>query len=171
MTGNNKETQQGGPAPAANPPPDSPEVITLPPFIFLGFYVIGYISDRAFPTDFGTVYGRYVAGGLMLAISAALVVWSVACFVRAKTHVDVRKPATSLITDGPYRLSRNPIYLAMVLFYAGFAVVFSLSITLGLLVPCLALLHYGVISREETYLNRIFGDDYRAYKAKVRRWI
>jgi protein-S-isoprenylcysteine O-methyltransferase Ste14 len=143
----------------------------MPPIIFIGFYAIGYISDRAFPIDFGTAVARYAAAGTMLVCSAALVIWAIACFVRAKTHVDVRKPATSLVTDGPYRLSRNPIYLAMVLFYAGFAVVFSLSITLALLIPCIALLHHGVVSREEAYLDRTFGQSYRDYKAKVRRWL
>jgi len=117
------------------------------------------------------VYARYAIGGALLAISGTLVAWAIASFVRAKTHVDVRKPATALVSDGPYRLSRNPIYVAMALFYAGFAVAFSLPITLGLLVPCLVLLTRGVICREESYLERKFGTEYLAYKARVRRWL
>lgn len=154
-----------------NPESDAPDVITFPPVIFIVFYIIGYVTDRAFPTDLGTVHARYAMGGVLLAVSGALVAWAVASFVKAKTHVDVRKPATSLVSDGPYRLSRNPIYVAMALFYAGFAVAFSLSIALGLLIPCLALLHHGVISREESYLERKFGAEYQAYKARVRRWL
>jgi protein-S-isoprenylcysteine O-methyltransferase Ste14 len=153
------------------PDSDSPDVLTFPPVIFIVFYVIGYVTDRAFPTDLGEVYARYAIGGALLAISGTLVAWAIASFVRAKTHVDVRKPATALVSDGPYRLSRNPIYVAMALFYAGFAVAFSLPITLGLLVPCLVLLTRGVICREESYLERKFGTEYLAYKARVRRWL
>ncbi|NQV80495.1 MAG: isoprenylcysteine carboxylmethyltransferase family protein [Alphaproteobacteria bacterium] len=152
-------------------PPDSPDVLTFPPVIFIIFYVIGYVTDRAFPADLGTLDIRYAIGGVLIALSVALVAWAVTHFLRAKTHVDVRKPATALVTGGPYRLSRNPMYLAMTLLYAGFAVTFSLPITLTLLIPCLVLLHHGVISREETYLERKFGDEYRAYKARVRRWL
>jgi len=152
-------------------PPDSPDVLTFPPVIFIVFYVIGYVTDRAFPTDIGTAGARYAIGGALIACSAALVAWAVAHFVRAKTHVDVRKPAKALVTDGPYRLSRNPMYLAMTLLYAGFAVAFSLPITLGVLVPCLAVLHRGVIRREEIYLERKFGVAYRDYRARVRRWL
>jgi len=155
----------------ADAPPDSPDVLTFPPVIFIIFYVIGYVTDRAFPADLGTLDIRYAIGGVLIALSVALVAWAVTHFLRAKTHVDVRKPATALVTGGPYRLSRNPMYLAMTLLYAGFAVAFSLPITLALLIPCLALLHHGVIRREETYLERKFGDEYRAYKARIRRWL
>ena len=114
---------------------------------------------------------RYAIGGVLIAAGGALAAWAITRFVQSKTNVDVRKPATSLVSDGPYRLSRNPMYIAMTLFYAGFAVAFSLPITLGLLIPCLALLHRGVISREEDYLERKFGDEYRHYKTRVRRWL
>ena len=158
------------------PPPkrdgiDHPNVITYPPVIFMLFYGIGYLADRAFPVELGTLQIRYAIGGLLLAFSGVLVFWALARFIRAKTHVDVRKPATSLVTDGPYRLSRNPMYVALTLFYAGFAIAFSLPLTLGALIPCLIVMRRGVIDREEAYLDLKFGDDYRAYKARVRRWI
>lgn len=150
---------------------DAPNVLTFPPIIFIMFYVMGYVTDRAFPIEIGNPDTRWMAGGVLLALSIALVAWAVARFVRAKTHVDVRKPATALVSDGPYRLSRNPMYLAMTLFYAGFSVAFSLPLTLGFLIPCLVVLHYGVILREENYLEGKFGDGYRDYKSRVRRWV
>ena len=150
--------------------PDSPDVLTFPPVIFLIFYVIGYVTDRAFPADLGILHTRYAIGGVLIAAGITMAAWAITQFVRAKTHVDVRKPATALVVSGPYRLSRNPMYLAMTLLYAGFAVGFSMPITLGLLIPCLALLHRGVIRREEDYLARKFGDEYRKYKARVGRW-
>lgn len=150
---------------------EAPDVLTFPPVIFLAFYAMGYVTDRAFPADIGSLETRWIAGGVLLALSVALVAWAVVRFVKARTHVDVRKPATSLVSDGPYRLSRNPMYLAMILFYAGFAVGFSLPLTLAFLIPCLAVLHHGVIVREEGYLERRFGDEYRTYKNRVRRWM
>jgi protein-S-isoprenylcysteine O-methyltransferase Ste14 len=150
---------------------DAPDVLTFPPVIFIIFYVIGYVTDLAFPADLGTSDLRYAIGGVFIAAGVALAAWAITRFVQSKTNVDVRKPATSLVSDGPYRLSRNPMYIAITLFYAGFAVAFSLPITLGLLIPCLALLHRGVISREEDYLERKFGDEYRDYRARVRRWL
>ena len=150
---------------------DGPDVITFPPVIFIAFYAIGYITDRAFPAELGMQSVRYAVGGLFLGASGALVFWAIAHFVRAKTHVDVRKPATALVTDGPYRLSRNPMYLAATLLYAGFAIIFSLPITLAFLAVCLTVLQIGVINREEVYLDRRFGDDYRQYRTRVRRWL
>ena len=166
MTGKNMDTPN--PEQVEN---DSPNVITFPPVIFFMFYIMGYVTDRAFPTDLASSETLYAIGGALLVFSGAIVIWAVMHFIRAKTPVDVRKPATTLVTDGPYRLSRNPMYIAMTLFYGGFAVAFSLPITLGFLIPCLALLQYAVISREEIYLDRKFGDDYRNYKLRVRRWL
>ena len=175
MTGQNIDTPEPEPPQPDNSlpdaPPDAPDVLTFPPVIFIIFYVIGYVTDRAFPADLGTLNTRYAIGGVLIAISVALVAWAVTRFVRAKTNLDVRKPATALVSDGPYRLSRNPMYLSLTLLYAGLAVAFSLPITLALLIPCLALLHHGVIAREEIYLARKFGDEYREYKARVRRWL
>ncbi len=171
MTGQKIDTPEPEPPQPDDSTPDAPDVLTFPPVIFLIFYVIGYVTDRAFPADLGTLDTRYAIGGVLIAISVALVAWAVTRFVRAKTHVDVRKPATALVSDGPYHVSRNPMYLSMTLLYAGFAVAFSMPITLALLIPCLALLHHGVISREEIYLDRIFGGEYREYKARVRRWL
>jgi protein-S-isoprenylcysteine O-methyltransferase Ste14 len=150
---------------------DAPDVVTFPPIFFIIFYAIGYVTDLAFPVDLGTPELRYAIGGVLIAISVALAAWAISRFIRSKTHVDVRKPATTLVVGGPYRLSRNPMYLALTLLYAGLAAVFSLPFTLVLLIPCLALLHRGVISREEDYLERKFGDEYRAYRARVRRWL
>lgn len=149
---------------------DAPNVLTFPPVIFLIFYVIGYVTDLAFPIDFGALGYSYVFGGMLIAAGGALAAWAITHFVRARTHVDVRKPATSLVVSGPYRLTRNPMYIALTLLYEGFAVGFSMPITVALLIPCLALLHHGVIRREEDYLERKFGDEYRAYKARVGRW-
>lgn len=155
----------------ADAPPDAPDVLTFPPIIFAVFFVIGYVTDRAFPSDIGISSIRYAVGGVLIGLSIILAGWGLAHFARAKTHVDVRKPATTLVTGGPYRLSRNPMYLALSLLYAGFAVAFLLPVTLVLLIPCLVVLYLGVIRREEAYLDRKFGEAYRNYRSRVRRWL
>lgn len=150
---------------------DAPDVITFPPVIFAIFFVIGYVTDLAFPVELGFPEIRTTAGAVLIITSIAIVAWAVSRFIGAKTHVDVRKPATTIVTDGPYRLSRNPMYVAASLLYAGVAIILAMPWTLALLIPCLITLNQGVILREERYLEGKFGDSYRDYKSRVRRWI
>jgi protein-S-isoprenylcysteine O-methyltransferase Ste14 len=90
---------------------------------------------------------------------------------RAHTPVDPLKPTTALVTEGPFRYSRNPIYLALTLLYLGVALLINALWILLLVVPVLVVICYGVIAREEAYLARKFGDAYRQYTAQVRRWL
>ena len=80
-------------------------------------------------------------------------------------------PSTTVVTTGLYRLSRNPIYLGLAALYLGLAFAANSGWAVILLLPILAVMRYGVIAREERYLEAKFGDDYRAYKARVRRWL
>jgi protein-S-isoprenylcysteine O-methyltransferase Ste14 len=91
-------------------------------------------------------------------------------FRRAGTDVRPDQPTTALVTDGIYRYSRNPLYIAQALIYAGIALAADSLWALALLVPTLIVIRYGVIAREEAYLERKFSDDYRRYKTAVRRW-
>jgi len=150
---------------------DAPEVLTFPPVIFAIFFAMGYVTDLAFPVEPGLAAVRLIGGGALVTASVALVAWAFSRFLKARTHVDVRRPATTLVKDGPYRLSRNPMYVAASLLYAGTAILLALPWTLVFLIPCLVVLHYGVIAREERYLEHKFGDTYRDYKSRVRRWI
>jgi protein-S-isoprenylcysteine O-methyltransferase Ste14 len=150
---------------------DAPDVLTFPPVIFAIFFVIGYVTDLAFPVETGFAELRLTGGAFMIILSIALVGWALSRFISAKTHVDVRKSATTLVTDGPYRLSRNPMYLAASLIYGGVAIILNMPWTLVLLIPCLITLYRGVIRREETYLEGKFGQPYRDYKNRVRRWL
>jgi protein-S-isoprenylcysteine O-methyltransferase Ste14 len=81
------------------------------------------------------------------------------------------KPTTALVTEGPFRYSRNPIYVALTLLYVGVALLINALWILLLIVPAVLVLRYGVIAREEAYLARKFGDAYRQYMAQVRRWL
>jgi protein-S-isoprenylcysteine O-methyltransferase Ste14 len=90
---------------------------------------------------------------------------------RAGTRVEANKPTTTIVTDGPYRFTRNPIYIGMFLGQAGLAIGFDSLWVLVMLMPFYLVIRYGVIAREEDYLDRKFGAAYRVYKARVRRWL
>ena len=90
---------------------------------------------------------------------------------RAETNVDPRKPATTVVTGGPFRFTRNPLYLSMTLIYGGIAAVAN-ALPAALLLPIvLHLMRRGVIEREERYLERKFGDEYIEYRVRTPRWI
>ena len=97
--------------------------------------------------------------------------WGTPTSQRAGTHVDPALPATVLVVTGPFRFSRNPMYLARTLLYAGLALVMNTLWPLIALAPLLVLIQHGVIYREERYLDATFGHAYRQYQAQVRRWI
>ena len=114
---------------------------------------------------------QYIARFAIIALSGVIVVPAVLQFRRARTSFSTFAPATHLVTRGSYRLSRNPGYVALSLLYLGIGVAAdNLWIVAGL-VPILIVMHYGVILREEQYLERAFGEEYLQYKASVRRWV
>ena len=89
----------------------------------------------------------------------------------AGTRVETVEPTTAIVTSGPYRYTRNPIYIGMFVALIGLAIGFdSLWIAIAL-VPFYLVIRYGVIAREESYLDRKFGDVYRNYKSRVGRWL
>lgn len=92
-------------------------------------------------------------------------------FRRADTNVEVYKSATALITTGPYRFTRNPLYICLSLAYLGAALMADSLWVLVLLIPVLLTTHYGVVLREEQYLMKKFGAAYRQYQKAVRRWL
>jgi protein-S-isoprenylcysteine O-methyltransferase Ste14 len=104
-----------------------------------------------------------------VAVAIALFSYSVAQFRAARTPIPARKPTTTIVRTGPYRFSRNPIYLAFSLFQLGIAIWVNSLWLLAALVGAMALIHSVVIPREEQYLERKFGVQYLDYKASVRR--
>ena len=89
----------------------------------------------------------------------------------ARTSVNPNRQTTVLLTEGPFRLSRNPMYLGMVVQYVGLALLFNSLWAIVLLPLALVVVHLTVIKREEWYLEQKFGEEYRAYKARVQRWL
>jgi len=92
-------------------------------------------------------------------------------FSRAATPLPTNQPARVLVTTGIYGRTRNPIYLGFFLMYVGIGIAVHSAWILALTLPIAVAIRYGVVAREEAYLERCFGDDYRGYKARVRRWV
>ena len=150
---------------------DSPQVIAPPPFIYLGGIMVGFILQLVKPLSFLPKDLALPLGAALMVISIIFVTALFRVLKRAKTNVDVRKPTTSIVSAGPYRFTRNPIYLSMTLFTIGIAIWVNTIWILITLVPVLLVMQFGVISREESYLARKFGEEYLRYKSKVRRWL
>jgi len=150
---------------------DTAGVIAPPPLIYAGGLALGLLLHAARPVAFvSRPIARVLGPALILA--AAVGGWSaLSALRRAGTHVDPREPTTVIVAEGPYRVSRNPIYVSLTLLYSGIAVLRN-ALWAALLLPVvLVVMRRGVIDREERYLERRFGDEYLRYKSRVRRWL
>jgi protein-S-isoprenylcysteine O-methyltransferase Ste14 len=150
---------------------DSPGVHIPPPLFYVAAIGSGALLRRYVPLTVGGGAARVIGAWLFVALFAGLFVWSFAWFARQKTTVIPNKPANALILDGPFRLTRNPLYLAMAFLTAGAGLWLNTWWVLILLLPAVALVDRFVIAREEAYLRRRFGAEYDVYTARVRRWL
>lgn len=152
--------------------PDNPGVIAPPPLIYAGGLVIGLLLQNKFPLPFlPKGWQQAVFGSTLIGLAVIIVRQGFQEMQRAQTNVNPMLPATSLVVDGPFRFSRNPLYLSMALFYTGVAILANALWPILLLPVVQFVMRVGVIEREERYLERKFGERYLSYKAKVRRWI
>lgn len=153
---------------------DTAGVIAPPPLLALAAIVIGLLLDGLFPAYVLSVAlprGEHrLLGAILIVASACLAVPAMLAFRRARTHVEPWKPATALVTGGIFRFVRNPMYVALVLFVAGLAVLTASDWMLVMCVPLAFTLHVGVVRREERYLEAKFGAAYRRYRDAVPRY-
>jgi protein-S-isoprenylcysteine O-methyltransferase Ste14 len=161
----------------SQPPPDTEQhnagVIAPPPLIYVGFLALALAADAIFggPGLGIPAETRWIAGGVLLLLGLVLVIIAGGRFRSAGTQIAPWLPSTALVTTGIYRFTRNPMYIGMALIYAGLSMIADSVVALVCLIPLLAVINYGVIRREERYLEVTFGEPYRAYKRNVRRWI
>lgn len=149
-------------------------VIMRPPFLFLGALLIGFIMDRLLrlPFPFPEIaQGSWIIGGPVILIGFAVAAAGIRNFSLAGTPVRSIRPTSALVTTGIHGRTRNPIYIGMFLLYGGIGVATRSPWTLMLTLPLAITIRYGVVAREEAYLARRFGDVYRDYAARVRRWL
>lgn len=150
---------------------DNPGVVAPPPLIYAVPLAAGLYMNRADPFPImSPLYAKWI-GIVLIAIAVALSVSAFIQFRRKHTAVMPYKPTTAIIESGPFRFTRNPLYLSLAIGYVGVAILMNSTWPLLLLPLVLLVVHRGVILREERYLEQKFGDEYNAYKVRVRRWI
>lgn len=152
-------------------------VIARPILLFPAVLLLGFALDHLLrlPVPISRIsmvhwISAIFAGSLIL-IGIAVFAAGVRSFCRAATPLPTNQPARTLVTTSIYRWTRNPIYLAFFLVYGGIGIAVSSPWILILALPLAILIRYGVIAREEIYLERRFGDAYLDYKRHVRRWL
>lgn len=145
--------------------------LVRPPFVYLGSIGLGLLLHWFWPVQLVPASVSVPIGVTLVAVAGALFITAVRTFRTAGTPVPGNQPTTTVVRTGPYRVSRNPIYLAFTLLQLGLAAwVNSLGVLLALL-PALALMVLVVIPREERYLEARFPSEYLPYKRAVRRWL
>lgn len=154
---------------------DHSDVVVFPPVIPASGMLLGVLLAKLVPPSLPISEGALLAarglGAGLLCVGVAGFAWMVVTMTRARTPIHNAKTPTKLVETGPFRFTRNPMYLFGSTGYAGVALLMVLPWSLALLPVVLAVLHHGVVLREESYLARKFGEAYAAYKARVPRWI
>ncbi len=152
-------------------PTDNPAVIAFPPLIWLAGAIISGLAHFIFPARMMSPDAARPLGIVLLLIAPSLAIWAALTMKRAGTNVNPSQPALHIVRGGPYRLTRNPMYLALCLLQLALAFLLNDWSALLLVIPLALILHFGVIRREERYLEAKFGEPYLALKREVRRWI
>ena len=172
---NNEETMAvGNPRLNENRPEtaaDVPGVIVFPPVLFFGAVLLGIALQYLWPVHLGLGWPQSGIGAILVLTGGIIAGGAFRSLRRVGTNIHPGKPTTALVNSGPYRFARNPIYLANSVVYVGLTVLFNAFWPLLTLVPFFLLLHWGMVLREERYLEHKFGDAYLAYKSRVRRWL
>jgi len=151
--------------------PDTPGVIAHPPLIYVGGLSAGLLASYFLPVTFVPRTVARALGWLLIGSGLILGFLGDRALRNAGTNINPYEPVSTVVIEGPYRFTRNPLYLASTLIYAGIAVRLN-ALWAALLLPLvLGVVQRGVVEREERYLERKFGEEYIRYKTQVRRWI
>ena len=148
-------------------------VLARPPLVYLSFLAAGLAPHYLWVklTFFPQGWIGHAVGWPVFFLGVLLLLRASRTFARSGENIRIEQPTNSLVTAGPFRFSRNPIYIGLTLAYIGLSLVFNSYWPLLFLPLVLGIIHFGVIQREETYLEELFGQQYRDYKGKVRRWL
>ena len=152
---------------------DHPRVIVFPPIILVTTIALGSVLQWLWPIGLlatAIQTWRIPAGVAVILAGVLLAATGRRTLVRLGTNVSPLRPTTALATDGVFGWTRNPLYSGGMLVIYGIALVFALDWLLLLIVPSLLVLHFGVVKREEEYLEQKFGDRYRSYRSNVARY-
>jgi protein-S-isoprenylcysteine O-methyltransferase Ste14 len=160
--------------PRVTPAERGPNIRFPPPLVYLGGYAAAWGLQRRLEFDIAGAGAGLVQTGLGLAVvcaGVALAAWGFVTFTRARTAVFPNRPARQFVTWGPYRVTRNPMYVGLALIYAGVALVINWAWPLVLLPVVIVVMRTTIIRREERYMRSAFGETYASYCRHVRRWL
>ena len=150
---------------------DNAGVIMLPPLLYGIAFVIVLALHWFWPMP---IFDHGVAlwpGITLIVLAIGIALWGRRALLAAGTNVNPSLPTTAIVTSGPFRFSRNPLYMALTLLYLGLTLAVNTWWGIVLLVPLLITMHRGVVLREERYLEQKFGETYWQYRSKVRRYL
>ena len=150
---------------------DHPQVITWPPLIYLGFLLGAWLVGHFWPLPLQLREANQPLGWLLIILGLFVIASGVRQMTKAGTPVNPRQSTRTLVINGVFHYSRNPLYISLTLIYLGLAVLSQNAWPIIFLVPLLVVVHYGVILKEESYLEKKFGEEYLEYKRTVRRWL
>ena len=155
-----------------NDTPETAQVLIRPPLAWALAVIAGLVLDWLAPLPFlPEDWPAGLLGAVVFVLALALAIWAIDTMTRAGTNVPTNRPTTAIVEGGPYRFTRNPIYTGMFGGLIGLGIAFDNPWLLLMLVPFAFVIRYGVVAREEAYLERMFGDAYRGYRRRVRRWL
>jgi protein-S-isoprenylcysteine O-methyltransferase Ste14 len=155
-----------------NDTPETAQVLIRPPLAWALAVLAGLVLDWLAPLPFlPEDWPAGLLGAVVFVLALALAIWAIDTMTRAGTNVPTNRPTTAIVESGPYRFTRNPIYLGMFGGLIGLGIAFDNPWLLLLMALFALVIRYGVVAREEAYLERMFGDAYRGYRRRVRRWL
>jgi protein-S-isoprenylcysteine O-methyltransferase Ste14 len=150
---------------------DAPKVRILPPLVYLAGLAVGHVTNRWLPVDALPVDAGWITGAILFGVGLGLIASAMVNFTRSGTTIRPDRASTSLVIAGPYKFTRNPMYVGMAIAYLGLAIADRSLASLILLPVVLLVIRRAVIAHEEAFLERRFGCAYTDYKKKVRRWL
>ncbi len=151
--------------------PDSPGVRIPPPVLYALAVLIGYFLNLRWPLPIGGGASVQALAWVLVGVWLAVTVSSIGNFRRSRTSIVPIRPATTLVIAGPYRFTRNPMYVVLAVLTVALGLFLDSWWPIVLLIPVLLFVRLFVIAPEERYLQRHFGADYVAYTQRVRRWL
>jgi protein-S-isoprenylcysteine O-methyltransferase Ste14 len=150
---------------------DHADVLGRPPLLYATSLIVALLLQQFWPSQLLTGASVAWGGMYLLAADVGLVMWGRRSLLAANTAVDPSLPTRTIVTSGPFRFSRNPLYVGLTLIYLDFTLIANSWWGVVLLCPVLIFMHFGVVRREERYLDSKFGERYRRYCASVPRYL
>lgn len=146
-------------------------VVVPPPIIYALAFVLVLVLEWMRPVAIVDHAATSWIGAFLLALGVAIDGWGAYTLYRGNTSIHPGHPASRLVTSGPFRFSRNPLYIGLNLAFIGLVLIVNSLWGLLLLVPVVVAMHYGVVRREEQHLEAGFGEEFRQYRSRVRRYL